>query len=150
MGWNLDPRQLECGWKMSWFGTPPHTKYLGREVTVRWLVVGGGCWRLVGARVGASWRLFCWLFDGVGLCPVVWVLCPGYGIQKGPKSWREHPVTSLASAYKDTLLTKSRSVNRLLFCHVCHSASSTWTEAQHCLFVRSSTNLIIIQSALDQ
>jgi hypothetical protein len=22
---------------------------------------------------------------GVGLCPVVWVLCPGYGIQKGPK-----------------------------------------------------------------
>jgi hypothetical protein len=36
----------------------------------------------------------------------------------------------------------------MLFCHACHSASSTWTKAQHCLFVRCSTNLIIIQSAL--
>jgi hypothetical protein len=29
--------------------------------------------------------LLCGVWHGVGLCPVVWVLCPGYGIQKGQK-----------------------------------------------------------------
>jgi hypothetical protein len=38
----------------------------------------------------------------------------------------------------------------VLIRHVRHSECYTWIRAQHCLFVRSSTNFIIFQSALDQ
>ena len=119
-----------------------------------------GCMVWCGAWIGVVWSgLVHDVVRGV-VWGMVWVCVPWYGycvLVMGYKRGRRLEGGGILSpsdlydlVYKDTLLTKSRSVNRLLFCHVCHSASSTWTEAQHCLFVRSSTNLIIIQSALDQ